>query len=141
MNNAYHYDKVSNVTKIINTGASADNMGGAITHNYGYDKLYRLTSANGQFRGVNGKKADYALTMRYDNMHNITYKKQEVVQQGIKFDGVTNAGYELNYTINANNSEQIANIADASYRADRGTAGTYQQGEQSGTGIKGLFIS
>ena len=76
------------------TGASADNMGGAITHNYGYDKLYRLTSADGQFRGVNGKKADYALTMRYDNMHNITYKKQEVVQQGIKFDGVMNAGYE-----------------------------------------------
>jgi RHS repeat-associated protein len=132
MNNAYHYDKVSNVTKIINTGASADNMGGAITHNYGYDKLYRLTSADGQFRGVTGKKADYVLTMRYDNMHNITYKKQEVVQQGIKFDGVMNAGYELNYAINANNSQQIANIADASYRADRGTAGTYQLGEQSG---------
>lgn len=43
-----------------------------------------------------------------------------------------NVGYELSYTINANNSQQISNIADASYRADRGTNGQYALGRQTG---------
>ncbi len=81
--------------------------------------------------GDNNQKADYSLTMRYDNMHNITYKKQDLVQQNIKFEGIFNTGYELNYTINPINSQQISNIADASYSIDRGNTGTYTSGKQA----------
>ena len=54
----------------------------------------------------------------YDNLHNITRKTQDIVQQNLKFSGILSTGYNLSYTY-AHNSQQIANIADASYRADR----------------------
>ena len=135
MQNKYGYDKVGNIKTITNSAqvsnaGSSNAIGGGITHTYGYDKLYRLTSsAQGAFIGDNGQKANYSLEMRYDNMHNITYKKQDLVQQNMKFGGIFNTGYELNYTIDVNNSQQISNIADASYRVDRGTAANYATGK------------
>ena len=50
------------------------------------------------------------------------------MQQNLKFNGILNSGYILSYTY-ANNSQQIANIADASYRADR-SGGAYGTGRQ-----------
>jgi RHS repeat-associated protein len=117
MNNAYNYDAVQNVTDIVNSGNPNNSIGGNMTHHYTYDNLYRLDSASGDFMGYNGKKARYSLKMEYDNMHNIIRKKQDIVQNGIKFDGILNAGYDLSYTY-ANNSQQIANIAEQSYRIE-----------------------
>ena len=48
----------------------------------------------------------------YDNLHNITRKTQDIVQQNLKFNGILSTGYNLSYTY-ADNSQQIANIADA----------------------------
>ena len=45
-----------------------------------------------------------------------------------KFNGILSAGYNLSYTY-VDNSQQIANIADASYRADR-SGGAYGTGRQ-----------
>jgi len=120
MNNAYTYDAVSNVTKVENTGTTANYMGGGMTHNYSYDNLYRLKSANGTFTGYNGKTANYTLGMGYDNMHNITSKKQTITQNNVQFTGLLKAGYNLSYQY-ADNSQQISNIADSSYRTE-GTA-------------------
>ena len=76
-----------------------------------------LKEAHGVYNdGVTSKNARYDLYMDYDNMHNIVSKKQQISQTGVQFAGSLNAGYELNYTINAHNSQQIANIADESYR-------------------------
>jgi len=116
MNNAYTYDAVSNVKSVTNTGTASNNMGGAMVHNYNYDNLYRLKSANGTFTGANGKAANYTLGMGYDDMHNITSKSQNITQNNVQFTGALNAGYNLSYTYNANNSQQISNIADDSYR-------------------------
>jgi hypothetical protein len=123
MNNAYTYDDVQNITRVINTGSTSNSIGGQMEHRYYYDNLYRLDSASGDFIGNNGKKARYRLSMEYDNMHNITRKKQDIVQNDLKFTGILNAGYDLSFTY-ADNSQQIANIADASYRADH-SGGTY----------------
>lgn len=55
-----------------------------------------------------------------------------MVQSGLKFGGILHAGYELNYTINAENCQQIANIASQNYRVDRGEGGTCQIGLRTG---------
>jgi len=122
MDNEYTYDRVKNITKVENKGVPASitaggGIGGAMTHNYSYDNLYRLTSANGTFTGYNGKTANYTLAMRYDNMHNITSKVQHITQTGVQFAGTLQAGYNLGYSY-ADNSQQITNIADTSYRAE-----------------------
>lgn len=129
MNNAYIYDAVGNVRSITNTGAAKEitpgkGIGGNMTHNYFYDNLYRLETANGTFTGYNGKTAHYTLEMGYDNMHNITRKKQDITQTGVQFAGTLQAGYDLNYTINTNNSQQISNIAENSYRTEGSGANT-----------------
>ncbi len=123
MNNTYTYDNVSNVMGVTNTGVAANVLGGAMVHNYGYDDLYRLSTANGTFTGVNGKTANYTLAMGYDNLHNITSKKQDIQQTGVQFAGTLKAGYNLSYAY-ANNSQQISNIADTSYRTESTIAKT-----------------
>ena len=117
MNNTYTYDAVSNVKSVTNSGIASNNLGGAMVHNYFYDNLYRLDSANGVFTGPNNKTAKYYLKMGYDNLHNITKKKQNITQTGVQFAGTLNAGYNLAYTY-ADNSQQISNIADESYRTE-----------------------
>ncbi|MGC3979156.1 MAG: RHS repeat-associated core domain-containing protein [Paludibacteraceae bacterium] len=72
--------------------------------------------------------------MTYDNLYNITSKKQEIIQKGVQFDGILSAGYELKYNY-ADNSQQISNIAESNYRVDRGTGGNYQLGSQTGDEI------
>jgi RHS repeat-associated protein len=106
---------VSNVKAVTNTGISANGIGGGMVHNYTYDDLYRLQSANGTFTGANGKTASYTLGMGYDNLHNITRKNQTMEQTGVQFDGLLKAGYNLSYQY-ADNHQQISNIADSSYR-------------------------
>ena len=127
MNNAYIYDAVSNVKSVTNTGLTSNNIGGAIVHNYFYDNIYRLDSASGVFTGASNKTANYSLKMGYDNLHNITRKKQYIKQTGVQFTGTLTAGYNLGYTY-ADNSQQISNIADSSYR--------YAAGESQAPKIK-----
>jgi RHS repeat-associated protein len=128
MNNAYTYDAVQNITGIVSSNITQGAIGGSMSHQYRYDNLNRLDSAWGSFVGPNSKMADYTLGLSYDNLHNITRKTQDIVQQNLKFDGILNSGYNLSYTY-ADNSQQIANIADASYRADR-SGGAYGTGRQ-----------
>ncbi|MCK9311947.1 MAG: hypothetical protein M0P26_06690 [Bacteroidales bacterium] len=118
IDNAYTYDKANNVTNVTNSGTSANEFGGTMAHNYIYDGLYRLTKAYGDYnKGNNTKNAHYDLAMTYDNLHNITSKKQDIVQTGVKFDGLLKAGYDLTYAY-ANNPQQISTIADESYRTE-----------------------
>ena len=44
---------------------------------------------------------------------NITRKSQHIEQFGVQFKGTLRAGYELFYTINANNSQQISNMSNS----------------------------
>ncbi|MDP4238179.1 MAG: SpvB/TcaC N-terminal domain-containing protein, partial [Bacteroidota bacterium] len=116
MNNAYTFDKVNNVTDVLNTAVtSASGLGGTMEHHYSYDGLYRLTGATGVYNKDQPKEAHYNLAMTYDNMHNVMSKKQKIDQTGVQFDGSLYAGYNLAYHY-TNNSQQISNIADTTYR-------------------------
>jgi hypothetical protein len=111
MNNAYSYDAVQNITGIQSSNITQGAIGGNMSHQYRYDNLNRLDSAWGSFVGPNSKMADYTLGLSYDNLHNITRKTQNIVQQNLKFTGILSTGYNLSYTY-ADNSQQIANIAE-----------------------------
>ncbi len=54
----------------------------------------------------------------YDNLHNITSKSQHLEQDGVSFDGVLKAGYDLKYNYGAK-PHQIETIADENYRAEK----------------------
>ena len=117
MNNAYNYDEVDNVTKVTNTAPiPSTGIGGNITHNYAYDGLYRLKTANGFYQGNAGKIAAYNLVMDYDNLHNITGKKLDMGQCNMQFTGDLETGYDLTYAYNSTNDQQLTQVADTGYR-------------------------
>ncbi|MBO9583458.1 MAG: hypothetical protein J7574_04795 [Flavobacterium sp.] len=117
MNNKYQYDKVSNVLNVTNSAAGVTNkMGGSMAHNYAYDNLYQLTSANGVYTGADQKTANYNLEMKYDNLHNIISKTQNVAQNKVTETGALKAGYTLNYNYNSTNKHLLDNIAETEYR-------------------------
>ena len=74
----YKYDSVGNITNLANSvdlpkpGA----FGGPTAQTFGYDDLYRLTSAKGNFTSSPSKVRDYTLNMGYSDIHNITSKVQ-----------------------------------------------------------------
>jgi RHS repeat-associated protein len=118
MNNAYTYDAVSNVISVENSAPlPSTGAGGQMIHSYGYDGLYRLSTAGGFYTGSGTKTAIYSLDMTYDNLHNITSKKQYIEQKDVQFTGALKAGYELTYAY-ANNPQQISTLADESYRTE-----------------------
>ncbi|WP_083753182.1 SpvB/TcaC N-terminal domain-containing protein [Actinosynnema sp. ALI-1.44] len=76
-NLAYTYDNIGNITKLTNNTAASKSA-----QTYGYDELYRLTSASGEYLGKDNKPNRYTLTLGYDSIHNTTKKTQhhEVTQ-------------------------------------------------------------
>ncbi|MFC4476477.1 RHS repeat-associated core domain-containing protein [Flavobacterium chungangensis] len=117
MNNKYQYDKVSNVLNVTNSAAGvANKMGGIMSHNYAYDNLYQLTSANGVYTGADQKTANYSLEMKYDDLHNIVSKTQNVMQNKVTETGILKAGYTMNYNYNGTNKHQLDNVTETEYR-------------------------
>ena len=122
MDNAYSYDAVSNVLSIANAAPlpQSGKAGGQMSHTYGYDALYRLTSASGTYRGADNKSASYTLAMSYDNMNRIKSKSQHLTQQGVQFNGTLNAGYDLTYTYqdSLGHKFQLSKVEDLNYRTE-----------------------
>ena len=117
MNNKYQYDKVSNVLNVTNSAAGVTaKMGGMMAHNYSYDNLYQLTSASGVYTGADQKTANYNLEMKYDDLHNIVSKTQNVAQNKVSETGALKAGYVMNYNYNSNNKHQLDNVTETEYR-------------------------
>ncbi|WPO78020.1 RHS repeat-associated core domain-containing protein [Flavobacterium sp. KACC 22761] len=117
MNNKYQYDKVSNVLSVTNSAAGVTNkMGGIMAHNYAYDNLYQLTSASGVYTGADQKTANYNLEMKYDDLHNIVSKTQNVAQNKVTEAGALKAGYTMNYNYNSTNKHQLDNVTETEYR-------------------------
>nr|WP_315034804.1 SpvB/TcaC N-terminal domain-containing protein [uncultured Chryseobacterium sp.] len=122
MKNLYQYDVVSNVLQIHNNApvAQAGLLGGGTNHAYAYDDLYRLTSANGNWRGMNpqGKeeRQRYTVTMAYDNMHNVVSKTQKHERATGNTGNVWNnkeaTSYRLNYRYEGNQPHAPTTIVD-----------------------------
>ncbi|QFZ21108.1 SpvB/TcaC N-terminal domain-containing protein [Saccharothrix syringae] len=84
---AYTYDNVGNVTSLTNSVPLPHGkpVGGPSKQNYGYDDLYRLTTASGEYRNKDNKLDRYSMSLAYDSIHNLTAKSQRheiVVQPG-----------------------------------------------------------
>jgi RHS repeat-associated protein len=82
----YAYDPVGNILGLANAVQipTANAIGGPSLQRFGYDDLYRLTSAQGHYRIAPEKEHRYSLAMGYDSVHNITSKNQShtLVQGG-----------------------------------------------------------
>jgi RHS repeat-associated protein len=92
-NNNYEFDKVGNVTSLLNTaGITANDMAGNYSHNFKYDEFNRLAFAEGNFEGStnqldtgNDANSKYALKMQYNTTHGIVTKTQEHAKNGSPF--------------------------------------------------------
>ena len=116
INNIYGYDKVNNITSIVNDRNTITNkLGARMNHNYVYDDLYRLISAQGSY---NNGTANYKLAMGYDDMHRITSKRQTLSRTFMQSDVVLNVGYNLAYTYSDKNKFQLESIQDYNYRTE-----------------------
>ena len=74
MANSYQYDKMDNITNLVNDvtarpiAGTNRTIGGYTSHAYDYDKWCRLIKADGEFKTGN-KAAQYHLTMAYDKFY------------------------------------------------------------------------
>jgi RHS repeat-associated protein len=75
MDNEYSYDLVGNILEISNSAVAEGKIGGTTSNNYSYNELYRLTSASGEFNGLNTSEK-YSLSMQYDLIGKILHKEQ-----------------------------------------------------------------
>ena len=79
MDMAYGYDAVGNVLSLANTApipSSPSVKGGQSRFEFGYDDLYQLTEADGEYRYPKNKTERFELRMGYDAIHNIVSKDQ-----------------------------------------------------------------
>lgn len=114
--NAYTYDAVQNILSIQNTApAQPGQLGGAMTHRFEYDDLYRLSKASGDWHG-NQKTDTYSLEMQYDDLHNIRSKAQTHQQNGLA--NVRNT-YLQTYQYAGNRPHVPIKIGENDYQYDK----------------------
>ncbi len=106
LNVNYAYDDVGNITSINNLAQAKDNIGGAFSHTYTYDEMYRLATANGS-RGP----SSYQLNLNYSASGNILGKNLISTVQLVDgtFQDIT---YNNQYSFNTTKPHQIETITD-----------------------------
>lgn len=116
MDNAYEYDKVNNILSLKNNAAipSANLMGGTSEYSYSYDDLYRLTSAQGSYKGANDEHT-YTLAMSYNSVGGITKKVQSHQRKGQEQKKTT---YNLKYTYGEEQPHAPIHIGENAYSYD-----------------------
>ncbi|UUV32036.1 sugar-binding protein [Amycolatopsis roodepoortensis] len=75
-NLGYTYDNVGNITQLTNSTPQNPTIGGPSSQTFGYDDLYQLTSASGQYTTKSNQQDKYTLALSYDSIHNTTGKTQ-----------------------------------------------------------------
>ena len=123
MDNAYFYDQLDNITKLVNNGKAqktkeGKTIGGGVTHDYTYDAWNRLIKASGTFSGADDKSAKYDLLMAYDEFYNVTSKKLNVEQTNLQFPGTLKAGHTLKYQYDRENNDpfRLLSVSASEYR-------------------------
>jgi RHS repeat-associated protein len=116
MDNAYGYDNVNNILSLKNNAPvpSPNLMGGSGDYSFEYDDLYRLTSAEGTYKGANDEQT-YTLTMQYNSVGGILQKTQEHKRKGNIQKKTT---YDLNYTYSETQPHAPVHIGQQAYAYD-----------------------
>ena len=84
----YTFDNVSNVTSIVNNASAVNSLGGSYKNNYYYDKLYRLTSSDGD-----GETGNYNMGMGYTPSGRIIWKKKNAKSVTLADDAYMHYSY------------------------------------------------
>jgi RHS repeat-associated protein len=136
-NLAYKYDLVGNITSLANDVAipPANSFGGPTKHIYGYDDLYRLTSAGGSFSQSPGKVRRYTLAMQYDAVHNIVSKTQTDTLTSNNNPGIVQKGttYDWAYAYQGSGPHAPTHIGDRTFYYDANGNQTGWTSDRNGT--------
>jgi RHS repeat-associated protein len=116
MDNTYTYDKVNNILEMKNNAAipASNLMGGSSEYSYEYDDLYRLTKAQGSFKGSNAQHT-YNLSMSYNSVGGITQNTQVHKSKDQEQKKTT---YDLNYTYGDTQPHAPVHIGEQTYTYD-----------------------
>lgn len=118
----YSYDPVGNVTALSNQVAipPASAFGGPVAQTFSYDGMYRLTHATGEWQFSPNKRDDYALTLAYDTIHNITRKTQshDVTTPGGATVPQKKTSYDFAYAYAGAGPHQATTIGERAYSFD-----------------------
>lgn len=118
----YSYDPVGNITALSNQVAipRPSDFGGPVDQTFSYDGLYRLTHATGEWRFSPNKRQDYALSLAYDTIHNVTRKTQS--DDVINPSGATvpqkPTSYDFAYAYAGTGPHQPTRIGDRAFSYD-----------------------
>lgn len=118
----YGYDAVGNITALSNQVpvAAARDLGGPVDQTFGYDGLYRLTQATGEWRFSPNKRNSYALSLAYDTIHNITRKTQShaVTTPGGSTVSQHKSSYDVGYAYAGERPHAATTIGERAYFYD-----------------------
>ena len=116
MDNVYSYDKVNNILNLKNNAPipSPNLMGGSSDYSYDYDDLYRLTQAQGSFKGPADTQT-YSLAMSYNSVGGIMHKVQNHLRKGSVQKKTT---YDLTYTYDDAQPHAAIHIGDQTFTYD-----------------------
>lgn len=116
MDNVYTYDKVNNILGMVNKAPvpGASLMGGSSEYTYNYDDLYRLTTAQGHYKGAN-EEHNYTLAMAYNSVGGITQKTQRHLKKG---NEQKKTSYSMAYTYGEEQPHAPTHIGDQTYTYD-----------------------
>jgi RHS repeat-associated protein len=123
MDNAYTYDKLSNILNLKNNAPvpSSNLMGGSTEYSYTYDDLYRLTNTAGYYKGPN-EQDRFNLTMEYNTVGSITRKIQTSdktsIQGGNKWIPQKKTTYDYTYTYDPKQPHTATHIGRQTYTYD-----------------------
>jgi RHS repeat-associated protein len=122
MDNVYTYDRVNNILNVANNAPVPSNnlMGGSSQYTYNYDDLYRLTTANGSYKGPH-EQDRYSLAMEYNSVGGITRKTQtndKGAGGGNKWIPQKKTTYDLSYTYGSRQPHAATHIGQQTYTYD-----------------------
>jgi RHS repeat-associated protein len=117
----YSYDLAGNITALSNQVPipAPSAMGGPVDQTFAYDGLHRLIHATGEWRFSN-KRQDYALSLAYDTIHNITRKTQtdDITTPGGSTVPQKPTTYDFAYAYAGHGPHQPTTIGDHAFSYD-----------------------
>ncbi|WP_407334176.1 SpvB/TcaC N-terminal domain-containing protein [Enterovibrio sp. 27052020O] len=138
--NSYVYGAMSNVLSMTNVASvpvDSNLFGGETSQTFGYDNLYQLVSASGDWTSRQGHQERYSLSMSYDSIHNITAKNQlheRLPLDGSGWNDLQGTSYDWQYEYTGSAQPHAAsNIGNRTFSYDANGNQTGWTNDDNGT--------
>ncbi|CAK8710557.1 hypothetical protein GKODMF_00765 [Candidatus Electrothrix gigas] len=137
MDLSYDYDPVGNIEGLDNAAAvrKPNEFGGKSRQRFGYDDLYRLTSASGLLEQKPNTEHRYTLAMQYDSIHNILTKNQQHVRITPGGSSITQkkTTYDYKYDYTSSRPHAPTQIGERAFSYDANGNQTGWESDENGT--------